>query len=32
MLKIKMLQKLNENKIFAKTNATAGDDAPCLVK
>lgn len=32
MLKTKVLQKLNENKIFAKTNDIAGDDAPCPVK
>lgn len=32
MLKIKMSQKLYEYSIFAKTNYTAGDDAPCCVK
>lgn len=32
MLKIKVSQKLYEYSIFAKTNDTAGDDAPCCVK
>lgn len=31
-VKIKMSQKLYEYSIFAKTNDTAGDDAPCCVK
>lgn len=32
MFKIKMSQKLYEYSIFANTNDTAGDVAPCCVK